>query len=296
MDLIINILEHVCMYAPLMVGAYISFSLMKVPNLSIEAAFVSGAIAASKMLALTQGMSICVVLPLVLLASIVGGVLVGVLIAALDVYGKVPHLLASILTLGLCFGANLLVLGVANVSVTHLNNPLTLLPFPTHPELGMFMVIAMVVLVLGCLFLKTQLGTCLAVYGNNPGFFAHYGISTPFVVVAGLILSNALVGLSGYLTAQSNGFVDLNAGAGVSLYGITILILGKTAMKFVKGATMLIPLTGLVLYAFIQQSLLALGANMKYFTAIQSLIVLVLLVVNYRRKSAHELVGDHLGV
>jgi len=296
MDLLVNMIEHICMYAPMMVGAYISFSLMKVPNLSIEAAFVSGAIAACKALELTHDMGMMICLPAVLLASIVGGVLVGVLIAALDTYAKIPHLLASILTLGLCFGANLFVLGVANVSVTQMANPLAILPLSTHPELGMFAIITLVVMVLGFLFLKTQLGMCLRVYGNNPGFFANYGTSTAFVVAAGLILSNALVGLSGYMTAQSNGFVDINAGAGISLYGITVLILGKTLLKFVKKPSIFIPLAGLVIYAGLQQVLLGVGCNMRYFTAIQSVIVVALLVINYHRKSVHELVGDHLGV
>ena len=47
---LIIIIEQVFLYVPLVCGAYISIALMKVPDLSIEAAYVFGAIVGSKVI------------------------------------------------------------------------------------------------------------------------------------------------------------------------------------------------------------------------------------------------------
>jgi len=61
-------------------------------------------------------------------------------------------------------------------------------------------------------FLKTQLGHSYAVYGNNPQFSDIMEFQPPFVYYGNLCLPNACAGLSGYLFAQTNNFVELNMG------------------------------------------------------------------------------------
>lgn len=295
-ETVLIILEQFFLYLPLMLGACISFSLLKVPNLSIEAAYISGAILASKVLAHTHHMPEAASLVLVCCASMIGGLCVGLLATMLNVYGKIPHLLASILTMGLCYGFNLFFLGGSNVSIALFNNPLVTTTLQMHPELMVLGLLGMTVLLVMFVFLKTQLGYSIAVYGNNPGFFQFYGISTAFVVGCGLALSGALAGLSGYLVAQSSGFVDINAGQGLALFCITALILGKVVVRSEKLSSVLLAVMGLAVYCIIQQMLLKVGFNLKYFTAIQALIVVAMLVIKYRGRSARELAGDHLGV
>ena len=81
---------------------------------------------------------------------------------------------------------------------------------------------------------RTQIGYSYAVYGNNPQFFRNYGISTSFVFITGIMIANALAGLSGYLFAQSNSFIELNMGLGKALLCITALILGKSLVRTKK--------------------------------------------------------------
>src|SRR5579862_8272790 len=176
------ILEQVFLYIPLILGAYLSFSLMKVPNLSIEVSFVSGAIMASKVLALTQNAGILVSLSAACIASLIGGAFVGIVMGLLVTHAKLPHLLASILTIGLFYGINLFLLGGANVSLTLFENPLAALALPAHPELITLGIISLLVFVLCFLLLKTQLGVSLAIHGNNPAFFDYYNISRTYVM------------------------------------------------------------------------------------------------------------------
>ena len=65
----------------------------------------------------------------------------------------------------------------------------TILPPMTSDFVALFKDTSIVSIIALCatfLFLKTQLGYSIAVYGNNPAFFQFYGISTGFVVACGL--------------------------------------------------------------------------------------------------------------
>lgn len=294
MQTLVIIFEQVFLCLPLALGAFVSFSLMKVPDLSIESAYVFGAILASKTLSQVHGVGFGLNVVFVICASIIGGMLVGTISSVLTKVAKLPHLLSSILTIGLFHGVNQYVLGMSNMSISQFSNPLMIKDFfPQCPELPMLVAVGVIIAILGYFFLKTQLGYCLAVYGNNPEFFQYHRISTKFVFISGLVMSNALAGLSGYFVAQSSGFVDVNAGMGTALFCITFLILGKTLRK--KQRSFLIPILGLILYFCLQQLLLRVGFNLKYFTMIQSVIVILILINKYRNKSMYD-VKDNLGV
>jgi putative ABC transport system permease protein len=148
------------------------------------------------------------------------------------------------------------------------------------------------VIIASSYFIKTQLGYSLGVYGNNPVFFSHYGISRSYVFIGGVLTANALAGLSGYLFAQANNFAELTMGFGKPLLCITVLVLGKIMIPHTQ-QTILIPLTGTIIYFTMQQLLLKVGFNLKYFTALQSLIVLICLILFYKRSFKKT---DHLGV
>jgi len=298
-ETLLIIFEQASFFIFLGLGAYISFSLMKVPDLSIESAYVFGAILASKSLGVLQGFSTGVNLLCVIVASMVGGLCVGLVSSLLTKQVKLPHLLSSILTIGLFHGISQFVLGTSNVSLSKFDNPLVIKVFSyeffsQNNDLPIVFFLGIVFVMLGYFFLKSQLGLCLAVYGNNPEFFQHHRISDKFVFVFGLMISNTLAGLSGYLVAQSNGFIDVNAGHGIALFCITFLILGK-AIKRKKYFSFLVPVIGLVAYCTLQQVILKVGFNLKYFTMVQSIIVILLLMHTYKNKSKYD-VKDNLGI
>jgi ABC-type uncharacterized transport system permease subunit len=69
LDTLLIILEQCLIHVPLLLGAYITISLMKLPDLSIESAYVSGAITGAYVVAMTSAMPISVQLPLVTSSS-----------------------------------------------------------------------------------------------------------------------------------------------------------------------------------------------------------------------------------
>lgn len=282
MTTLLVILEQTLLHIPLMLGAYISFSLLKVPDLSIETAYVVGAITGSSALLSVHNMPIGVVSILVVLASCIGGALVGLVSSTITQKGHLSHLLSSIITFGLFHGINQYV-APAYRSLSGVSSPLALLNYvPQYPDLCILGIVGLVtVFLLYCLF-KTQLGYAYAVYGNNPLFFSNYGISSSYVFITGIVIANALAGLSGYLFAQSNTFVELNMGLGKALLCIAALILGKVMARTRSPFSIAVPLMGTVAYFTLQQLLLKIGFNLKYFTALQALVLLCILLYTYR--------------
>lgn len=288
------ILEQTYLHIPLIVGAYVSISLMKLPDLSIESAYVFGAIIGAQTIGYTQALPLSIQLIIALLASIIGGTIVGIVSSLLTQKARIPHLLSSIMTIGLFHGINQLVLGTY-LSLGNKANPLTIVAMSRcNPELPMLGIIAGITLYITYFLLPTQLGHAFATYGDNPSFFGHYNINTNYIFSRGIIISNALAGISGYLFAQSNGFVEIGIGVGKPLLCITALILGKTLLRIQYTVSLAVPLIGCVAYFTLQQLLLKVGFNLKYFTAVQACLVLLVLIIRYRKNSPAS--GDHLGV
>ncbi len=299
---LLRVSEQVLLYLPLACGGYVSFSLLRIPNFSFEGAFVFGAYCGATATSLLHGLHPVLLICVATLSAMIGGTLIGLCMGLIATMGKIPYLLASIITLGLCQGLHIYVLGGSLMPLTG-NNPLAVGLIPTHPELPILGLLGAVLTIFFTLFLSTQLGVCLAVYGQNPAFLKHHGISTHYVVVMGIMLSNALAGLSGFFVAQSSGFIDMNSGTGLSLLCVTVLILGnvsKQELTIVKlkpyFTSSLIPITGMVLYCSIQQALLMVGCNLKYFTALQAGIVLCIMIYMRKSNNAINIHTDHLGV
>lgn len=294
-NIIFVIVEQTLLHLPLMLGAYLSFSLLKVPDLSIEAAYVVGAIAGSYALRGMSFMPLSFMFIGLIIATFIGGALVGLTSSLLTQKGNFSHLLSSIVTVGLFHGINQFISPVY-VSLSTTYNPLTMFDYiPRHPEFLMLALIGCIMTALIYFLLKTQLGYSYAVYGNNPQFFRNYGISTSFVFITGIMLANACAGLSGYLFAQSNNFIELSMGVGKALLCVTALILGKALVRSKKPFSICIPLVGTGAYFTLQQLLLKVGFNLKYFTAVQALLVLCILIYTYRTQPQRSL-NDSLGV
>lgn len=286
----LTIIEQIALYLPLMLGAFLSLGLMKVPSLSIESAYVFGAIMASRVILFDPSKDL-LVLSMALFASFFGGAIVGIVAALFSQKAKFSHLLSAIVTIGLFHGISQWIVGGTHVTMSSQNNPLRLFQFISkYPELPVVLCIAILLSILFYFFLKTELGMSCAIYGDNPSFLQNYRIKQSYVVLVGLAMSNGLVGISGYMIAQSNGFVDTTMGVGMPLLCISSLIIGKSLYRSEKTLQIFVPLLGVVGYFIIQTILLKLGFDLRYFTTIQAMIVavLLLLVARFRTGASYQ--------
>ena len=292
-DMLLIVIEQCLIHVPLLLGAYITISLMKLPDLSIESAYVFGAIVGAYTITCTGTLPVGLQLPIVVTASLFGGAIVGMTSSMLTQYAGLPHLLSSIITFGVFYGINQLIAG-SYISLSAYQNPLLSNVIERHPEMVALALLAIIVSMGLYMLFKKQLGYAFALYGNNAYFLKHYGISVPYVFIVGVVLSNALAGLSGYLFAQSNGFADITMGFGKALLCITALILGKVIIQSKQPIVIAMPLIGCFAYFMLQQLLLKIGFNLKYFTTVQALVTLCILVLTYRKQTKKHI--DHLGV
>jgi putative ABC transport system permease protein len=273
--MIFSIIEQAVIAMPLILGAYLTISLLKLPDFSIESAYLFGAV--------TAFIAKDLPLPLVLLSAIGGGMFVGMIVCFFNQILHIPYLLAAIVTNGLFHGITQYALGKSVEGFSY--------SFPI-PEVVFVAVLSITVVILVSLFLRAQLGYSFAIYGNNPQFFSNHRISSKYVVFGGILIGHGLVGLSGFLFAQSTGFVDLTMNYGVILMCLTALMIGKLLVNF-KHPNVFVPILGILAFFLIQQSLLRVGLNLKYFNTFQAVFVLAVLLIGQRRKT---LTLDHLGV
>lgn len=290
-EIIYTILEQTLMHFPIILGSYITISLLKLPDLSIESAYVFGALVSAKSLPYFLFLPYPFTLLLVACMGMISSAIVGLTTSLLTQKARTPYLLASIITVGIFHGIEQLVAGVY-VSLSKYPNILAFEYIPLHPELPLLISICFILIIIATYFFKTELGYCIAAFGNNPSFFTHYGISTSYVFTTGIITAHACAGLSGYICAQSNGFADISMGANKLLLCITALILGKLVPS--QKISVIKPVFGTFLYFTIQQLLLKIGFDLRYFTMIQALVIVSILIIHHRKKQGIQ--ADHLGI
>lgn len=291
-NFIMIVLEQSFIYLPLALGAYISFSLLKVPDLSLESAYLMGGLAGTTALSYLAGYPLGVTFVLTILAAMCGGALVGLCSSCMTSFGKIPHLLSAIMTFGLFHGI-FQFCSPAYQSLAAYDNGFMLFPYVAlYPELCALGMVGIIMILLISYLLTTQLGYSFAIFGHNPKFFKHFGIATSYVFITGMMISNGLAGLAGFLFAQTSNLIELNMGIGKSLFCITALILGRSSIPSKKSSIM-IPVIGVITYFALQQMLLKIGFNLKYFTMMQSLLVLVILLMTSTKNNDHH---DQLGV
>ena len=76
-------------------------------------------------------------------------------------------------------------------------------------------------------FFKTHMGLRIRATGDNPDMVRASSINVNKTKTAGLMLANALIGLSGALASQSVGYADINIASGTLIYGLAAVIIGE---------------------------------------------------------------------
>ncbi|MGI6245110.1 MAG: ABC transporter permease [Pseudochelatococcus sp.] len=278
---LLGAIELGLIYALVGVGVYLSFRVLDFPDLTVDGSFPLGA-------AVTAVMLVSGVDPwLATAAGVVAGALAGFVTAFVTVRFGVLHLLASILTMIALFSVNLRIMGRPNVALLTEATVLT-------PWLGgvladeyvrpLFLaVVVLIAVALVAAFLRSEAGLAMRATGANPRMARAQGVRTGVQVIAGVMLSNALVGLAGALFAQTNGFADVTAGVGTIVVGLAAVIVGET---FIPGRRIFWALIGCVVGAVIYRlavqtalSIDMLGLQASDLNLATALLVLVALVL-----------------
>ncbi len=141
-------------------------------------------------------------------------------------------------------------------------------------------------------FFRTKLGLAMRATGDNAQMARSMGVDDAMVFIAGLAVSNGLVGLSGALFAQYQGFVSIQMSIGNLVTGLAAVAIDEGLLR---GRSMSARIGGVVLGSILLRLVVAaaiaagLPANtLKLVTAVLVLLVLVIPDLVRRRRLAPE--------
>ena len=223
MNLIVSAIGQGFLWGLLGLGLFLSFRIMNTTDMTVEGTFPLGAAVSVSLI--VQGVNPF----LATLAAFGAGALAGLVTALLITKGKIPSLLAGILTMTGIYSIDLMVMGKSNVSLLG-KKTIYSLPFlqklPQYFDSVAAGTILMVLVTCALIwFLSTDFGQAFIATGDNPQMAKSQGISPQQMTVAGLMISNGLVGLCGAVVAQSNGYADVNMGMGTIVIALASIII-----------------------------------------------------------------------
>ncbi|AOO75312.1 branched-chain amino acid ABC transporter permease [Latilactobacillus curvatus] len=282
MNLIISTIDQGLLWSLLSLGVFITFRILKFPDMTVEGSFPLGAALSALML---QQHNIA----FSLLVAFIGGCLAGLVTAILYNYFHVQSLLAGILTLTGLYSVNLRILGQANLAIGDQHN---LYQLPLFHQLTLdqrLLVINLVIMLIALLLLAgllyTEFGQSLIAAGDNPTMALSQGIAVKRTKMIGIVLSNGLIALAGGLVAQYNGFADVNMGIGVMVIGLSAIIIGERLLVGKHFIAKLISIIlGSVVYRLILLLVLQLGFNANDFKLFSAVILAIFIIAPQQKK------------
>ncbi|MCK1199464.1 ABC transporter permease [Streptococcus uberis] len=279
--MIISAVSQGLLWGVLGLGIYLTFRILNFPDMTTEGSFpLGGAVAVT---ALNQGLN-------PILATFLGmaaGALAGLMTGLLYTKGKIPTILAGILVMTSCNSIMLMVMGRANLGLHDLKRLQDYLPFsPEVNNLLMGFLAVLVIIFLLIYFLYTDLGQAYIATGDNREMAKSFGIHTDRMEMMGLLVSNALIGLSGALVSQQDGYADVSKGIGVIVIGLASIIIGE--VLYSTGLTLFERLVaiivGSILYQFLIMLVIALGFNTNYLKLFSAIVLALCLMVPVLRQ------------
>lgn len=280
MTLFIGSLQLGLIYGFLAIGIYISFRIMNIPDLTAEGSFTFGLVVAAVFADLGHP-----ILGIVL--ALAAGALAGVVTGALNVYLRIPAILAGILTMSGLYSVNLLTMdSKANLTLIGVDTIFSLTAPIFGGDLDLAKTIVNLVLVAIAVFLiytffKTRIGLSIRATGDNEYMVRASSINIGVTKILALALSNAIIALSGGILAQYQQFADISSGVGMLVVGLASVIIGEA---FLGQRGILCGLCAAVLGSIIYRLLIALAYQTNIFPSaafrlISAVIVTIALAI-----------------
>lgn len=276
-DLAFSTVAQGLMWSILAIGVFLSFRVLDVPDMTCEGSFPLGGAIAASMIAAGASPWLAIV------AGAFGGLLAGIVTGILYTKLKIPAILAGILTMIALYSVNLHVMGKANISLLRVDTifSTTASLLNVSNSVAAFLVPAVLLFLCSAFiywFFGTELGMCIRATGYNTQMVRAQGVNTDTMIIIGLFISNALIGLCGAVVAQNNGFADVGMGIGTIIIGLASVIIGEVILGVDSfSASLAAVILGSVIYRVVIAVVLYMGMppnDLKLFTAI--IVVLAL--------------------
>ena len=274
-------------------GVYITFKVLDFPDLTVDGSFaLGGAVSA---ILISNGMNPFITLIFSFLAGSLAGLATGILNTKL----QIPGILAGILSMIALYSINIRVmggrpniplLGMAT-SLTIIQNILSLSKVMSDLLVGF--VFSLFIVFIMYWFFRTEIGCAIRATGNNEKMIRALGVDTNIMKIIGLMISNALVSLSGALVTQSQGYADVGMGNGTIVVGLASVIIGEVIFgnRFNFLYKLFSIVMGSIIYRIIIAIVLQLGLKATDLKLLTAIIVAIALSVPVLNKKATKILN-----
>ena len=268
----------------MVLGVFITFRLLDIPDMTCDGSFALGGCVCAVLIVNNN------VDPLLaVLAGMCAGAIAGAVTGILTTVFEIPAILAGILTQISLWSINLRIMGKSNTpilakgTVFSAVSNMTGLPQSTVAIiLGILLAVAIVAILYW--FFGTEIGSALRATGNNEYMIRALGVNTNSTKMIALVLSNALIGLSGALICQSQKYADIGMGTGAIVIGLAAVIIGEAVFGriFQNFALKLVSVSlGAIIYYIVIQLVLTLGFDANLLKLLSASVVAIFLAVPY---------------
>ena len=266
------------------IGIYITFRILDIADLTVDGSLCTGGAVCIMMMLSGQNVFVA------MLAATLAGMLTGLVTGIFHTFMGIPAILAGILTQLSLYSINLKIMGKANqaINVDKYNLLVSLRYIKNVPFLkNTLFVVAICIILLVLLlywFFGAEVGCALRATGCNGNMSRAQGINTNLTKVLGLMLSNGLVGLSGALLSQYQGFADINMGRGAIVIGLAAVIIGEAVFGKVFhnfGFKLIGVALGSILYYMVLQVVIWMGIDTDLLKLLSAVVVSIFLAIPY---------------
>ena len=268
-------------FALVALGVYISFRLLRFPDLTVDGSFPLGGAVCAILISTGTNPWIATV------AATAAGAVAGVITGWLNVKLKIMDLLASILMMIALYSINLRIMGGPNVPL--INDPTIFNQLqPDSIDDYIFRPLLLLVIVIAAKllldwFFVTERGLAIRATGSNARMARAQGVNTGGMILLGMAVSNGLVGLAGAMFVQTQGGSDISMGIGTIVIGLAAVIVGESILPSRKiiWATLAVVIGAIVYRFFIAAALNSdfIGLKAQDLNLVTAVLVTIALVI-----------------
>lgn len=300
LDVIASSFTQGLLWAVMAVGVYITFRLLDIADLSAEGVFPLGAAVSASIISMEYSQELAPYIPfLATLAAFFAGSIAGFAAGLIHTKLNIPPLLTGILVLTGLYSINLNIMdGRPNIALLGKTTIFSGLQAATGLDKNTVVAIVtllILLLIIGLLvlFLHTEIGLALRATGDNDKMSEANGINTNRMKIVGYMIGNGLIGLSGAMIAQNNGFADIGMGTGTIVIGLASVIIAEVVVPNLSlGKRLTTVILGSFVYRLIIDTILnqpfvtVKATDLRLFQAL--LLMFVLYLPEFKKQQARS--------
>jgi putative tryptophan/tyrosine transport system permease protein len=295
MTLLIGAVTLGAILSLLAIAVYISFRIFDCADITVDGSLTLGA-SVTGVLLVKYGFNPWFSTTAGFFAGCIAGMITGILQTSF----RINALLSGILVMTGLYSVNLRIMGKSNIPFlgaetfttraealgqqlfidSHFNLLGWMVPVSDFMTLMTIMIILLLISGLLWWFFLTDIGTAMRASGDNPQMIKALGGNVDRYRIFGLGLSNGLVGLSGSLWAQYQGFSDAQMGIGMVVWGLASVIIGEALTGI---STVSFAIVGAILGSILFRELVAIalsfGLNPNDLKLVTAFFVFVALIL-----------------